>query len=428
MNTKDTGNLIENPRQVTENVLTTLVREGARKMLVEALNHEIESFISEYRDLTLSDGKARIVRNGYLPQRDIQTGAGLIEINVPRIRDRGKSAKETIRFTSSIIPKYLRRSRDIEEFIPLLYLNGISTGDFAETLKPLFGKVAKNLSPNVVSRLKTIWVNEHESWQKRSLEDKRYVYWWADGIHLKPRMEDKQCLLVIIGVLPTGEKELLAMHPGFRESKDSWLEMLNDIKKRGLEMGPKLAIGDGAMGFWGALNEAFPNTRHQRCWFHKMGNVLDKLPKSQHNQAKKNLQNIWMAATRQEAYKEFDYFIKVYSRKYPKASECLKKDKEALLAFYDFPSEHWQHIRTTNPIESTFSIVRHRTVKGKNCYSSATLIAMVFKLCRSAEKRWYKLRGFNRLGDVIKGVKFIDGISENELRNNCKNGVQENVA
>lgn len=299
--------------------------------------------------------------------------------------------------------------------LPLLYLKGISSNDFAEALKPLVGAVANNLSPGVISRLKAVWEDEYQAWRQRDLSNKRYVYFWADGIHLQARLEDSvECVLVIIGVTEQGNKELLTIEGGHRESKLSWLSVLQDLKNRGLKKGPKLAVGDGALGFWGALTEAYGKTRHQRCWFHKMGNVLDKLPKSLQAKAKSQLQDIWMSDTREAAYKAFDHFVLVHEAKYFKATECLLKDKEELLAFYDFPAEHWAHIRTSNPIESTFATVRHRTYKSKGCFSRTTILTMVFKLCESAQKRWHRLRGFNYLADVIRDVKFTNGIRQEE--------------
>lgn len=403
-----------------KDMLTEVIRSGARDLLAVAIDAEVNEFLQTHN---LHEGKARFVRNGYLPEREIQTGIGDVAVEMPRIRDRSKTV-DGLRFSSSLIPKYLRRSTSMNEFLPLLYLKGISTNDFVDALTPLFGENAKNLSPGVISRLKAEWEDEYQIWCKRDLSKLDYVYWWADGIHLHARMEgSSECVLVIIGVTVQGNKEILAIEGGHRESKDSWLTVLRNLKGRGLKIAPKLAVGDGALGFWGALTEAYGETKHQRCWFHKMGNVLDKLPKNQQGQATKLLHEIWMAATREDAYKAFDFFIETYEKKYPKATECLKKDKEELLAFYDFPAEHWGHIRTTNPIESTFATVRHRTYKSKGCFSRATILTMVFKLCESAQDRWIKLRGFNYLAEVIRGVKFINGISENEKVKSVNDGV-----
>jgi len=415
-------NVIEfkKPEQITD-LLTETLRNGARQLLAAAVEAEVDEFLSQHNN---SEGKSRFVRNGYLPERAIQTGIGDVEVEVPRIRDRD-SKNDGVKFRSAIVPKYLRRTKNMNDFLPLLYLKGISTNDFVDALSPLFGNDAKNLSPGVIGRLKSKWEDEYKDWQKRSLKDKKYVYLWADGIHLQARMEDSaECVLVIIGVTEQGNKELIAIEAGHRESKESWLCLLRDIQHRGLKTAPKLAVGDGALGFWGALTEVYGDTKQQRCWFHKMGNILDKLPKSLIPTAKKQLQNIWMAQTRKEAYQEFDHFIKLHEAKYPKATECLQKDKDELLAFYDFPAEHWVHIRTTNPIESTFASVRHRTYKSKGAFSRTTITTMVFKLCDNAEKHWRRLRGFNYLADVIRGIKFVNGIRQKD-----ENGsVNERVA
>jgi putative transposase len=414
---KDNVIAFKNP-ETTIDLLTEILRKGAQRLLAAAVEEEVDRFLADHNK---PEEKPRFVRNGYLPEREIQTGIGAVPVEVPRVRDRAFS-KDGITFGSSIIPKYLRRSRSMEELLPLLYLKGISN-DFADALKPLLGDEAKNLSPGVISRLKAVWEDEYDKWRKRDLSGKRYVYFWADGIHLQARMEDaKECVLVIVGVTEQGNKELITIEDGHRESKESWLCVLNNLKKRGLKSGPKLAIGDGALGFWGALTEAYGKTRHQRCWFHKMGNVLDKLPKSSQAKAKTLLQDIWMSDTRANAYKAFDIFIDTYESKYPKATECLQKDKEELLAFYDFPAEHWAHIRTSNPIESTFATVRHRTYKSKGCFSRTTILTMVFKLSESAQKRWNRLRGFNYLADVIRGIKFVNGKKENEQAKSVNEG------
>lgn len=410
---KDTVIAFKKP-DTNNDLLTEVLRNGARQLLATAIEAEVKEFLDQHNH---PDAKARFVRNGYLPEREIQTGIGTVAVEVPRIRDR----ESKIRFGSSVIPKYLRRSASMNEFLPLLYLKGISTNDFVDALTPLVGDNAKNLSPGVISRLKADWEDEYEVFRKRDLSQKRYVYFWADGIHLQARMEDSsECVLVIIGATEQGTKELLAIEGGHRESKESWLSLLLDLKSRGLTLAPKLSIGDGALGFWGALTEVYGETRHQRCWFHKMGNVLDKLPKSLQTQATKQLQEIWMSETRNKAYSAFDLFIKTYEAKYPKATECLQKDKEELLVFYDFPAEQWVHLRTTNPIESMFATVRHRTYKSKGAFSRTTILTMVFKLCESAEKHWRRLRGFNYLADVIRNVKFTDGVRQ-EMENGSVN-------
>ena len=416
---KDNVIALKKPETVTD-LLTDVLRNGAKRLLAAAIEGEVEEFLTLYNK---PEEKPRFIRNGYLPEREIQTGIGPVAVEVPRVRDRALSA-DGIHFGSSVIPKYLRRSTSMEELLPLLYLKGISGNDFAEALKPLLGDATKNLSPGVISRLKAVWEDEYDKWRKRDLSGKRYVYFWADGIHLQARMEDaKECVLVIIGVTEQGNKELITIEDGHRESKESWLSVLNNVKKRGLTSGPKLAVGDGALGFWGALTEVYGKTRHQRCWFHKMGNILDKLPKSSQAKAKTLLQDIWMSETRENAYKAFDSFIDEYESKYPKATACLQKDKEELLAFYDFPAEHWAHIRTSNPIESMFATVRHRTYKAKGCFSRTTILTMVFKLSESAQKRWHRLRGFNYLADVIRGIKFVNGVRENEQAKSVNDGV-----
>ena len=314
------------------------------------------------------------------------------------------------------MPPYLRRSKSMEELLPLLYLKGISTGDFSEALSALLGPDAPGLSAKTISRLKGKWVQDYEQWRQRDLSKKRYVYWWADGVYCNVRFDDARlCLLVLIGARADGKKELIAVEDGYRESEQSWWELLRDLHSRGLKMEPELAIGDGALGFWKALAKVYGNTRQQRCWMHKTGNVLNRLPKVVQPKAKKALHQIWMAETRQDAYRAFDEFITTYQLKFPKATACLAKDREELLTFYDFPAEHWPHLRTTNPIESTFATVKLRTAKTRGCLSRQTMLTMVFKLCRSAEKRWRRLQGYRRLGEVIENVKFINGIRENEV-------------
>jgi transposase-like protein len=401
---------IENPVQ---DVLTAFLKESAQKMLQIAIEQEVNDFIAFYKDQRLEDGRQRVVKNGYLPERGIHTGIGTIKVEVPRTRDRSTD-KDKIIFNPWWIPRHMRRTATLDVWLPILYLKGISTGDFQRVLEPLLGKGASNISPSVISRLKSEWLTDYQMFLKRDLVDKRYVYWWVDGIYLSARMEgDKTCMLVIIGADEQGNKELVGLIDGFRESKDSWLELLQDLKLRGLENGPKLAIGDGNMGFWGALSEIYPTTKWQRCWVHKTRNVLDKLPKTLQSKAKSQLHEIYFAPTIADAAKAFNKFIDNYKLKYPRASECLEKDKEALLTFYSFPAEHWQSIRTTNVIESTFATVRHRTIKSKNCFSRDTIIASVFKLLQDAQKRWKKLYGHHRLAEVINLVKFVDGIQHN---------------
>ena len=341
------------------------------------------------------------------------TGIGPVAVRQPRVRDREADAEsgERIRFTPAILPPYARRSRSLEVLIPILYLKGISTGDFEEALAALLGKDAPGLSASTIARMREAWTGEHMRWKKRDLSTRRYVYVWADGIHLQARLEDeKQCILVLIGATLEGKKELLGFTDGARESAQDWRELLLDLKARGLTVAPKLAVADGALGFWKAVGEVWPATREQRCWVHKTANVLNKLPKSQQPKAKRSLQEIWMAETRADAVTAFDAFIAAYQLKYEKAAECLEKDREALLAFYDFPAEHWKHLRTSNPIESTFATVRHRTIRSKGCLSNTTALAMVFKLVEAAQKSWRRLDGHNQLPKVVLGAKFTDGL------------------
>ncbi len=412
MKLKDTVIELKKPEVTTKDLLTELIRQGARRILAEAVEAEVEEFLNAAQSFKNTEGQQRFVRNGYLPERNIQTGIGDVPVQVPRVRDR-VPGQDNKKFNSSIVPRYLRRSQNMEDFLPLLYLRGISTGDFSDVLTPLLGENAKNLSPGVISRLKASWEEEYQGWNKRDLSKKKYVYLWADGIYLQARMEDaRDCVLVLMGVTEKGNKELIAIQDGFRESKESWLELLRNLK--GLKVAPKVAVGDGALGFWAALREVFGATRQQRCWVHKTCNVLDKLPKSLQAKAKSDLHEIWMAETKEKAEAAFDSFVKTYEAKYPKATECLAKDRENLLTFYDFPAEHWIHLRTTNPIESTFATVRHRTKKAKGCFSRTTILTMVFKLCQSAEKRWNRIYGFNTLADVITGVRFVNGIRQDE--------------
>lgn len=402
---------LKRPETFVEDPLTEILREGARKLLARALKAEIEDFLCEYEHLRRKDGRRRITKNGHLPEREIQSGIGPIPVEVPRSCDREPKG-EAIRFESSIVPKYVRKTKSMEALIPWLYLKGVSTGDFAGALSALVGKDAIGLSPATISRLKSIWAEELKTWQTRELRGKRYAYFWVDGIYCNVRMGDRQCLLVIIGATEDGKKEIVALQDGYRESEQSWMEILLDLKSRGLTSPPQLAVGDGALGFWKALNKVYWKTRMQRCWVHKTANVLNKLPKSLQAKAKQSLHNIWMAPGKQEAERNFDIFVQTYKDKYPKAADCLAKDRDVLLTFYDFPAEHWSHIRTTNPIESTFSTVRLRTAKVRGCFSTQTVRTMAFKLCEVAQKNWRRLRGFKKLTKVIEGVRFVDGIEE----------------
>ena len=396
-----------------EDPLTEVLRNGARALLAQAVEAEVAEFLGKHADLKTGDGRQRVVRHGHLPERDVMTGIGPVAVSQPRVRDRGASADnaERIRFTPTILPPYARRSRSLEVLIPILYLKGISTGDFEEALAALLGKDAPGLSARTISRLKEVWTDEHLRWTQRDLSARRYVYVWADGIYLQARLEDeKQCILVLIGATPEDKKELIGFTDGARESAQDWRELLLDLKRRGLSISPKLAVADGGLGFWKALGEIWPTCVEQRCWVHKTANVLNKLPKSQQPKAKRSLQEIWMAETRHDAVAAFDAFIESYQLKYKKAADCLAKDREALLAFYEFPAEHWKHLRTSNPIESTFATVRHRTIRSKGCLSNATALAMVFKLVDAAQKSWRRLDGHNQLPKVVLGAMFKDGL------------------
>lgn len=405
---KDTGRTGSNATEMGL-TLEELIRRGAQELIQNAIEVEVRALLAEYGNVRTLAGKSAVVRNGYLPAREILTPVGAVEVRVPKVRDRSGTG---VKFNSALVPPYVRRSKRISAALPWLYLKGVSTGDMREALAVLVGERACGLSPNVVSRLKAEWAAEYTGWMKRDLSESRYIYWWADGIHTGVRAEDdaRQCLLVIIGVTSDGRKELVSIGDGLRESTQSWREVLRDLKARGLEAGPLLAVGDGALGFWAALAEVYPATRHQRCWVHKTANVLNELPKSVQGKAKAGLHEIWMAPTRDEAVAAFNAFLKTYGAKYPKATEKLVRDREALLAFYDFPAEHWIHLRTTNPIESTFATVRHRTTRTKNCVSRSTFLGLAFKLVQEAEKSWRRIRSPERLAELIKGIVFKDGI------------------
>ncbi len=406
------------PGEQPGDVLTQILRNGAQDLLAKAVRDEVTMYLAERLDLVDEQGRQFVVRNGYLPKREIMTGIGTVQVHQPRVRDR-RPMHEREKFTSSILPPYLRKTKSVEELLPWLYLKGISTGDFAEALQALLGENAKGLSATTITRLKTIWEREYKNWSKRSLADKHYVYVWADGIHFNVRLEDpdnrRQCILVLMGATVDGNKELIAINDGYRESAASWKEILLDCQSRGLGQrggDPKLAIGDGALGFWAAIGEVWPSTLAQRCWVHKTSNVLNKMPKSLHGKAKSMLHEIWMAKTRADANKALGLFVETFGAKYPKAVECLTKDRDVLLTFYDFPAEHWAHLRTTNPIESTFATVRLRTAKTKGCGSRTACLTMVFKLVQSAEKHWRALNGSALIPEVIAGVQFIDGLKK----------------
>jgi putative transposase len=398
------------PAPSSQDVLTDLLRQGAQQMLAKAIEAEVADWIESRAHLRDEEGRRQVVRNGHLPERTILTGVGPIEVEQPRVHDR-RPPQEAEKFSSKILPPYLRKTKNLEELIPWLYLKGISTGDFSEALVALVGPQAKGLSATTITRLKAVWEQEYEGWSKRSLSGKQYVYVWADGVHFNIRLEeDRQCILVLMGATAEGKKELIAVADGFRESGQSWLGLLLDVKARGLEFEPKLAIGDGALGFWKALRQVYPNTREQRCWVHKTANVLDKLPKRLQPEAKQKLHEIWMSDTREHAHQAFDLFLASYEAKYPKAVECLRKDRDVLLAFYDFPAEHWIHLRTTNPIESTFATVRLRHNRTKGSGTRMACLTMVFKLIESASKRWRLLNGATLLPEVIAGTTFTDGV------------------
>ena len=394
--------------------LDELVREGARRMIQAAIDAEVDGFIERHSVRVDELGRRLVVKNGSLPAREILTGAGPVEIKQGRVRDKSKDPDRRVDFTPSVLPAYLRRTDKIEELIPWLYLKGVSTGDFAEALQSLLGENAKGLSANVVVRLKEQWGEEYDAWNRRDLNDKNYVYVWADGIHAKVRLEDdankKQCILVLIGATADGQKELIAVLDGYRESEQSWSELLLDLKQRGLASVPKIAVGDGALGFWAALRKVFPTTTEQRCWVHKTANVLNKLPKSVQPKAKGDLHEIWQAETRAEAVVAFDHFLEKYQAKYLGACDCLKKDRDVLLAFYDFPAEHWGHLRTTNPIESTFATIRLRHRKTKGNGTRRASLTMMFKLAESAAKKWNRLRNHEKITLVLEGRSFHDGI------------------
>ena len=383
-------------------------------MLQAALENEVQSFLEEHATRIDEQGRRLVIRNGHLPSREIMTGAGPLQVRQPRVRDKSCDPDDRVRFCSSILPPYLRKSKSVEELIPWLYLKGISTGDFSEALQALIGPNAAGFSANVVVRLKEQWSQEYDVWCRRDLSGKQYVYVWADGIHANIRLEDeanaKQCLLVLMGATADGEKELIAVIDGYRESKQSWLELLLDLKQRGLTIAPKVAIGDGALGFWAAIREVFPTTREQRCWVHKTANVLNNMPKSVQPKAKADLHEIWQAETREMANKAFDHFLEKYGAKYPAACDCLKKDRDVLLTFYEFPAEHWGHLRTTNPIESTFATIRlrHRRTKGNG--TRRACLTMMFKLAQAAEKRWRRLNKPELIIHVVEGRTFTDGV------------------
>ncbi|MEO1530062.1 MAG: IS256 family transposase [Planctomycetota bacterium] len=416
----DEASIVAFPSHVDEkSPLDEWIREGARRMLQSAIDAEVEAFVQKHDEKRDENGRRLVVKNGSLPEREILTGAGAIPVKQGRVRDNTKDPEKRVVFSPSVLPAYLRKTEAIEELIPWLYLKGISTSDFGEALQALVGERARGLSANVVVRLKEQWCDEYDQWSKRDLSEKRYVYVWADGIYAKVRLEDdankKQCLLVVMGAAADGKKELIAVLDGYRESEQSWSELLLDLKQRGLKLAPKVAIGDGALGFWKALRKVFPQAREQRCWVHKTANVLNKMPKSVQSKAKQALHEIWQAETKADAEQAFDNFIEKYEAKYSPACECLKKDREVLLTFYDFPAEHWSHLRTTNPIESTFATIRlrHRRTKGNGTRRAS--LAMMFKLAQSAAKKWRRLNSHDKIIHVIEGRPFKDGIMQEQV-------------
>ena len=400
--------------------LTEIARDGARRMLAAALEAEAASFVAQFADERLPDGRQRVVLHGAGPERSIQTGIGPLPVRRPKVRDRATDAPagEKVRFISGILPRWARRSRSLDALLPILYLRGVSTGDFQEALSALLGSDAPNLSPGVITRLTAGWEQEYDRWRRRDLSARRYVYIWADGVYLQARMEPQaECMLVIIGATPEGRKELVGFQVGVRESAQSWRELLVDLKARGLAAAPEIAVGDGALGFWKALEEVFPGARHQRCWVHKVANVLNKVPKSMAPAVKSDLRDIWQAETRAAAEAAVDTFAEKYGTKYDKAVACLTRDRDALLAFFDFPAEHWDHLRTANPIESVFATVRHRTIRTKGALSQKTAKLMVFALVRAASKQWRRLQGAKQLPLVIEGVTFTDGVADRDAAN-----------
>jgi transposase-like protein len=413
MKTDSTVVAFQHPDEV-DDPLTWVLRDGARRLLAQAIEAEAEAFLAAMKEERLGDGRARLVRHGHGPERTIQTGIGPVAVKRTRLRDRGadQAGAARITFTSAILPRWARRTNSLEALLPVLYLRGLSTGDFQEALAALLGKDAPNLSPSVIGRLKEAWTADYERWQRRDLSAKRYVYIWADGVYLQARMEDKAaCMLVVIGATPEGRKELVGFQVGVRESAQSWRELLIDLKARGLAAAPEIAVGDGALGFWKAVDEMFPATRHQRCWVHKAANVLNKVPKSMQPNIKADLREVRDAPDRATAEAAIAVFAEKYGAKYHKAVECLTKDREALLAFFDFPAAHWDHLRTANPIESVFATVRHRTVRTKGALSHKTARLMVFKLVMAASKTWRRLKGENHLPMVVEGVRFADGVA-----------------
>ena len=399
------------PVHASSDVLTAIIRKGAQDLLAAALHAEVSDYVQRFTDQIGEDGRRLVTHHGFCKSREVQTGIGPVPVTQPRVNDRRRDCDgNRVKFTSSILPPYLRRTKSIEDMLPWLYLKGVSTGGFQEALGGLLGADAPGLSAATIVRLKKVWEVECEEWGRRDLSGKQYVYIWVDGIHFNIRLEeDRQCILVVMGATADGKKELIAVHDGHRESEQSWYEVLLDLKNRGLTIDPKVAVGDGALGFWKALPKVWPSTKVQRCWVHKTANILNKLPKKLQPTAKDALHQIWMADTRKAANDAFDQFITTYEAKYPKATACLSKDREELTSFFDYPAEHWMHLRTTNPIESTFATVRLRTKRTKGSGSRKACLAMVFRLAQAAERKWRRLNGHKHLADIVVGVQFKDG-------------------
>ena len=406
---KDRGDSFRSPAFRDE--LSDLVREGAQRLIRRAVEAELKTFLDEHECERDGEGRRAVVRNGYQPEREVLTGIGPVRVQVPKTRDRRREGRC---FRSELLPPYLKKVRRVEAVLPWLYLKGVSTNDFDEALRALFGESVKGLSAGTITRLKRVWEAEYAEWRERDWHGHKFVYLWADGIYVNVRSDQRRCLLVVVGCDVHGRKHFLAIEAGFRESAESWKAVLLSLRDRGVDA-PKLAVGDGALGLWSALAEVYPETRAQRCWVHKTVNVLDKLPKSLQGAAKSMLHEIWQADTRKSADKALDRFVATYEAKYPKAVDCLVRDRGMLFAFYDFPAAHWQHLRTTNPIESSFATIRLRTVKTRNCVSANSGLSLVHQLAMSAQKRWRRLRGFGQLPDVVTDVRFIDGIDERKI-------------
>ena len=409
---KSRTELRELQEQSPWSVMEELARKGAREMLSQAMALEVAEFIEKHKEKIDEEGRRLVVRNGHMEEREIVTGIGPLRIKQPRIDDRKLTENGEERFSSQILPKHMRRVPSINNLIPVLYLKGVSTGDFSEALEAILGRDAPGLSATNIVRMKAGWEQEYQGWCRRDLSGKRYVYFWADGIHVNVRLdEERSCILVIMAADVEGNKELLAVSDGYRESKAAWREILLGLKRRGLREGPKLASADGALGFWAALREVFPSptTREQRCWFHKSGNILDKLPKSVQSKARAMIREMWQAPTKKDALSAYQHFVEAWAEKYPKAVECLRKDEDVLFTFYDFPAAHWAHIRTTNPIESTYATVRHRTRRTKGCGSRTATLTMVWKLAMEAQKTWRRLMGYQKITLVMEGKRFVDG-------------------